>query len=274
MWGIATRHELVGVACGAAGQCPAVGLITNCWPQMRSRWRSALRNVLVTCPRSWQLRSVGHAGARLNNLEPDLDLDVATLREVAVAPAGDRSRFLACTTRSSCDLARGMLNCHRRDTGMFECFLLLGNVGATWAPLIAIPAVITAGTASMWLILSGIKGIITRGPPPRRGVARAWNPDRIVNWIDKRPNCGTPGNSEGTWRDPELIRGTEVTVDVILLEPASPDEWRPCGFEGRVIISGSSSRPRLLWRRAGEVCRPACANQRHGHRGPSPSREI
>jgi hypothetical protein len=50
---------------------------------------------------------------------------------------------------------------------MLECFLLVGKVGGTWAPLIAIPAVIAGGVASMWLILSGIKGIITARRPTR-----------------------------------------------------------------------------------------------------------
>jgi len=57
---------------------------------------------------------------------------------------------------------------------MLECFLLVGKVGGTWAPLIAIPAVIAGGVASMWLILSGIKGHHYRAAThPKRKVACA-----------------------------------------------------------------------------------------------------
>ncbi len=76
---------------------------------------------------------------------------------------------------------------------MLECFLLLGKVGATWAPLIAIPAVIAGGLASMRLILSGIEGIVTGSAHPKRRVARAWSPGRIVKWIGKRPQLRNAG---------------------------------------------------------------------------------
>ena len=56
-----------------------------------------------------------------------------------------------------------------------------------WIPLIAIPAVIAGGVASMWLILSGIKGILTESIHPKRRVARPASPERIVKWIGKRP---------------------------------------------------------------------------------------
>jgi hypothetical protein len=44
---------------------------------------------------------------------------------------------------------------------MLECFLLLRQSGARWIPLLAIPAVLTVSLASICLMLSGIKGIIT-----------------------------------------------------------------------------------------------------------------
>ena len=76
---------------------------------------------------------------------------------------------------------------------MMECFLLLGKVGAMWAPLIAIPGVIVGGVASLWLILSGIKGIITELSHPKRRVARAASRERLVKWIGKRPQLRNAG---------------------------------------------------------------------------------
>jgi len=49
---------------------------------------------------------------------------------------------------------------------MLECFLLLRQSGARWPALIVIPAVIAGGVASMYLMLSGIKGIITQWIAP------------------------------------------------------------------------------------------------------------
>jgi hypothetical protein len=69
---------------------------------------------------------------------------------------------------------------------MLECLLLLRRGGAAWIPLIAIPAVIAGGVASMRLMVSGIKGIIS-GSRPKRKVVRAASPERVVQWIAKRP---------------------------------------------------------------------------------------
>jgi hypothetical protein len=79
------------------------------------------------------------------------------------------------------------------EAGMLECFLLAGKIGATWAPLIAIPVLIAGGVASLWLILSGIKGIITASIHPKRKVARAASPQLIVKWIGKRPQLRNVG---------------------------------------------------------------------------------
>jgi hypothetical protein len=70
---------------------------------------------------------------------------------------------------------------------MSECFLLLREVGTTWAPLIAIPTVVAGGVASIWLILSGIKGSITEQSRPKRRVVGAASPQRILRWIGKQP---------------------------------------------------------------------------------------
>jgi len=43
---------------------------------------------------------------------------------------------------------------------MLECFLLLHRDSARWLPLVAIPAVVVGGVASLCLILSGIEGLI------------------------------------------------------------------------------------------------------------------
>ncbi len=85
---------------------------------------------------------------------------------------------------------------------MLECFLLLGKVGAAWAPMIAIPAVIAGGVASMWLILSGIKGIITRWDRPTRRTARAASP--------------------GAWRRSKLAHGRGVLGGLTALPPPLP----------------------------------------------------
>jgi hypothetical protein len=53
---------------------------------------------------------------------------------------------------------------------MLECFLLLHYAsGGKWIPLFAIPLVIAAGAASVSLMLSGVKGMLTaRHRPDRR----------------------------------------------------------------------------------------------------------
>jgi hypothetical protein len=94
---------------------------------------------------------------------------------------------ISAATVSSRTSATGVLHFVVGEAGMFECFLLVGKVGATWVPLLAIPTVITGGLASIWLILSGIKGIIAQSIHPRREVARPANPGRVVQWIGKRP---------------------------------------------------------------------------------------
>ena len=65
---------------------------------------------------------------------------------------------------------------------MFECFLLLGKA-STWPALVVIPAVLAGGVASICLILSGIKGLITEAIRPKRKVVRPANPERVVQWI-------------------------------------------------------------------------------------------
>jgi hypothetical protein len=84
-------------------------------------------------------------------------------------------------------MATGLLHSVVGEAGMLECFLLVGKVGTTWAPLIAIPAVIAGGVASIWLILSGIKGIIALSIHAKRNVARPANPGRVVQLIGKQP---------------------------------------------------------------------------------------
>jgi hypothetical protein len=83
-----------------------------------------------------------------------------------------------------------------------ECFLLLGKVGAAWAPMIAIPAVIGGGVASMWLILSGIKGIIIRWGRPNRRAVRAASP--------------------GAWRRSKEAHGGTVLGELTALPPPLP----------------------------------------------------
>ena len=73
------------------------------------------------------------------------------------------------------------------EDGMLECLLLLRRDGPSWIPLIAIPAVIAGGVASIRLMLSGIKGIVTEWSRPKRRVVRAASPQRVVQWIAKRP---------------------------------------------------------------------------------------
>jgi len=71
---------------------------------------------------------------------------------------------------------------------MLECFLLLRQSGPKWIPLLAIPAVLAGGLASICLVLSGIRGIITEWYRPKRRVARAASPEGVVKWIClKRP---------------------------------------------------------------------------------------
>jgi hypothetical protein len=76
---------------------------------------------------------------------------------------------------------------------MLECFLLLRQSGARWIPLLAIPAVLAGSLASICLMLSGIKGIITEWYRPKRRVARAASPERLVKWFGKQPQLRNAG---------------------------------------------------------------------------------
>ena len=69
---------------------------------------------------------------------------------------------------------------------MLECFLLLGHTGAKWVPVFAIPGVIAGFAASICLILSGLRGIIA-GPRESKPGTNPAPPERVVQWIAKRP---------------------------------------------------------------------------------------
>jgi hypothetical protein len=66
---------------------------------------------------------------------------------------------------------------------MLECVLLLHQASAKWFPLIAIPVVMAGVVASMCLILSGIKGIISERIRPKRKVPGVAHLERAVLWI-------------------------------------------------------------------------------------------
>ena len=66
---------------------------------------------------------------------------------------------------------------------MMDCCLLLLQKGAKWIPFVAIPTVIAGGVASICLMLSGIKGIITEYHRPKRTAVRSASPERVVQWI-------------------------------------------------------------------------------------------
>ena len=83
---------------------------------------------------------------------------------------------------------------------MLECFLLLRQSGARWIPLLAIPAVLAGSLASICLMLSGIKGIITEWYRPKRRVARAASPERLVKWFGKPPQLRNAGQQWGKQR--------------------------------------------------------------------------
>jgi hypothetical protein len=70
---------------------------------------------------------------------------------------------------------------------MLECFLLLRHAGAKWVPVFAIPGVVAGMGASVCLILSGIKGIITGTRQAKPRVNQVASPARVVQWIAKRP---------------------------------------------------------------------------------------
>jgi hypothetical protein len=85
---------------------------------------------------------------------------------------------------------------------MLECFLLLGKVGAAWAPLIAIPAMVAGSVAAMYLIFSGIKGIITQGGRPKHRAVRAASP--------------------GAWRRSKAAHGRGMLGELTALPPPLP----------------------------------------------------
>jgi hypothetical protein len=70
---------------------------------------------------------------------------------------------------------------------MLECFLLLRHAGAMWAPIIAIPGVVASIGAAICLILSGVKGIIVHPRQSQPTINRAASPERVVQWVAKRP---------------------------------------------------------------------------------------
>ena len=69
---------------------------------------------------------------------------------------------------------------------MLACFLFLRHASLTWVPMLATLAVVAGGTASMWLVVSGIKGLITEGRPKRR-VTRASSPQRVMQLFLEHP---------------------------------------------------------------------------------------
>jgi hypothetical protein len=79
-----------------------------------------------------------------------------------------------------------------------ECLLLLGKFGATWPVLIAVPAVLAGGVASICLIFSGIKGIITEWRRPKRRVVTPASPERVVQWIDPSSHTAKVGGQHET----------------------------------------------------------------------------
>jgi hypothetical protein len=69
---------------------------------------------------------------------------------------------------------------------MFECLLLVHHAGGKWVPILAIPGVIAGSVASIWLMLSGIRGLIAQ-THPKDNVGATVSPGRIVTWIGTRP---------------------------------------------------------------------------------------
>ena len=73
---------------------------------------------------------------------------------------------------------------------MFECFLLLRHAGDKWVPFIAIPGVLAGATLSVLLIVSGIKGAISRRHPKPK-ISRATSPERILQWMAEAPSLAS-----------------------------------------------------------------------------------
>jgi len=77
---------------------------------------------------------------------------------------------------------------------MFECLLLVHRAGATWVPLVAIPGGIAGWVAAIWLMLSGIKGIIAaRGSKGNTDLVASLGRD--VKWIGTLPQPIAQGRS-------------------------------------------------------------------------------
>ena len=100
-------------------------------------------------------------------------------------PMFHKTHFVSHTILLCGTSATGLLDLLVGDAGMFECLLLVHRIGATWVPVLAIPALIAGWVASIWLMLSGIKGIIAERGPKHTTDAPA-NPGRIVKWIGTR----------------------------------------------------------------------------------------
>jgi hypothetical protein len=70
---------------------------------------------------------------------------------------------------------------------MVECFLFVGHAGGKWVPFVAIPGVMAGIVTSLYMIVSGIKGVIADPRRPKRRGSRIGSPERIVQWIARRP---------------------------------------------------------------------------------------
>jgi hypothetical protein len=77
---------------------------------------------------------------------------------------------------------------------MFECLLLVHRAGAMWVPLVAIPGGIAGCVAAIWLMLSGIKGIIAASGANGNTDLVA-NPARDVKWVGTQPQPAAQGRS-------------------------------------------------------------------------------
>ena len=77
---------------------------------------------------------------------------------------------------------------------MFECLLLVHRTGAAWVPLVAIPGGIAGWAVTIWLMLSGIKGIMAARDSKGNSdlVASPW---RDVKWIGTQPQPTAQGRS-------------------------------------------------------------------------------
>lgn len=86
---------------------------------------------------------------------------------------------------------------------MLESFMQLAST--EWIPPILLSlGVIAGGMASIYLIVSGIKGIITAPRRPKCRVSAA-SPGRVIQWISTRPlpNMAGNGDSANVERKPQ-----------------------------------------------------------------------